>query len=284
MAKLKIGEVVSAGFAFVRPAWAVAPAPLVLVVLAAAAAQGYAVNNPGLSFWLLAQLAAQTLALGALYRSALSPDHPGDESFRIGPAGVQWGAVEWRVLGVTLIVIALVVAFLFVVAFLWAMGLTLLAAAHAIDVGGFQNLASEGLPGLQRLMAGPAGLVSAAILAPAAAILVYLAARLSLFAVQSVDTARFDIGRAWSVTRGATGAIVVAMIVIFACEVGVSAAADLAGGLIASVMGAGQGALLGVIAGAAAASAFSLPMTAGVAAYVYRVQRGGGASAAGLFS
>ena len=89
----------------------------------------------------------------------------------------------------------------------------------------------------------------------------------------------------WAIfLRVGVTAIVVAMIVIFACEVGVSAAADLAGGLIASVMGAGQGALLGVIAGAAAASAFSLPMTAGVAAYVYRVQRGGGASAAGLFS
>ena len=284
MGKIDVGTLVSASFAFIRSAWEVAPAALVVAVIVGAAAQGWAQTYPGLSFWPLVQAGAVTLATGALYRSVLGADHPADDGYRLGPGGIQWGGVEWRVLGANLVVgvlIGLVAGAIFIV---WGIGFGILIGAHQLDPSAFQNLQSQGYAGLARLMSGPAGLVSAVVLIPGAALLLYLSARFSLYAVQAADTRGFDLGRAWSMTRGATGAIIVVLVVSFVCQVAAGAAAGFVGGLIAALTHSVQGRLLGGIAGAAAGVAIAVPMTAGMVIFVYRMQRGGGASVADQFS
>jgi hypothetical protein len=45
-----------------------------------------------------------TAAIGACYRIGLGPDHEGDPAFQVGPAGFNWGGLEWRVMGASIVV------------------------------------------------------------------------------------------------------------------------------------------------------------------------------------
>ncbi|HUZ12481.1 MAG TPA: hypothetical protein VMU93_06515 [Caulobacteraceae bacterium] len=274
-AKVQIGPLLKESFIFVRRGWAAAPAALVVLVISAAALQGYSSVSQGVSPWpLLIEVLIGTLATGALYRSVLAAEHPDDPRFAVGPGGLQWGALEWRVLGANLLVallLAIVAALAFIV---WVIGLAALAAAHQLDIAALQGAQSQGLAALAHLISGPAWAVTAAVLAPAAALMIYLGVRFSLLALQTADLGRLDFGRAWGLTRGAAGAIFVALVVIFACQF---AAGEIALGLadlVAWLTRSADAALLGAIVGAAAVAAFSLPMTVGMAIHVYGAQRG----------
>jgi hypothetical protein len=210
------------------------------------------------------------MATGALYRSILASDRPGDPSLGLGPGGLQWGQVEWRVLSANLLV-GLPLALL-----VFAVMIGAASVALAVDPTLYQAVQSGGPAAFNRLMSGPGGGAAALVILPGAALVIYLAARLSLFAIQAADNGRYDWRAAWSMTRGATGAILVTLIVIVAAEFAVDAVASLFGTVVATVTGAGDAALLGAIAGAAAGAAFSLPMSAGLVACVYRTQRAGG--------
>jgi hypothetical protein len=279
MAKQDIGTVVGVSFRFLREAWAVAPAALVVAVLVTAALQGYAtISSPqSLLFWGLAARIPGAMATGALFRSVLSRDRPGDARFALGPGGLQWGAVEWRVLGADLLILILQVVLALAIFIVWAIGLGMLIGAHAINPAAYENLPTEGPAGLWRLLLGPTGVVTAIVVLPGIAAMIYVWARLCLLGIEAADTGRFDLGQSWSLTRGATGAIVVTRIAISLAQIVAGLLASLAGLVIAGIMRSGDAQLLGGIAGGAAGAAIMYPMTAGMVTYIYRAQRGGAA-------
>jgi hypothetical protein len=280
MGKVTVGASIAQSFRYIGEGWRGAWGAMLLLVWLTAATQIIRVLKPE---WALMGVvgpiltaAASTMAVGALYRLRFSQDHAGDGAYAVGPAGFQWGGLEWRVLGANILVGLIVGVILVVLLIVWAIGMGVAAVgnpelAQALQSGD----QSEKTAAVMRLMIGPGGIISAIILIPSIVGLVYLSARLSLVTTLAADTGRFDFGRAWSLTKGVTGAIVVAMLVFYLAVV-------LAGALVGFVIGIG--ATLGGHADAARqwggaigetlGSAVSAPLFAGLALYVYRSQRG----------
>jgi hypothetical protein len=284
MVKLGVAQVVAASFANIRRGWTAAPGALGVAVAVAAVSQAVGLGRPSLSILPFAELAAATLATGALYRVALSQAHPGDDRMRLGPAGLQWGAVEWWVLGANLVVGVILALTACVLIFAWAVGVSVLAASHAVDLSLFLKASKGDEAALSTIMAGPTGVLSASVFLPGLALLIYLWARLLLTAILAVDLGRLDLGRAWTLTHGATAALAATLVVVFLCELVAGSAAVFLGGALGALTGqSGDAALAGVAAGSAIATGLSLPMTAGAAAYVYRREVATGPWAASTF-
>jgi len=271
MATVSVEQVVTESFAYVRRGWRAAPGAMGAAVIVAAAGQAFGQPGPEMSLWLFAQVAAATLATGALYRSILQQAHPGDPRLRLGPAGLQWGKAEWWVLAANLAVGFLMGLVACAFALVWGIGLNALSASHEIDPSLLLHASAGDPAAFSRIMAGPGGILTLAVFLPGVALIIYLWARLILAPILAVDTGRLDLGRAWKLTRGASLALVVALIIIFLGQLLAVLSGGLLGALAASggadLAGAG---LAGASAGAAIATALSLPMTAGAAACVYR--------------
>jgi hypothetical protein len=219
---------------------------------------------------------ASTLATGALYRLRLAADHPGDLQYAPGPAGFRWGGLEWRVLGANILV-AILLGVIAVVAFiLWAIVLGVTVGQNPALVQAFQSgTDAEKAQAFYQLMLGPAGVLTAVILIPAIVGILYLSARLVVFAPVAADTGRFDIGRAWSMTRGVVGAILAAILVIYLVEFVIGAVIGFIIGVTAAATGNANAVQLWVgIIGQAISAAINVPLFAGLALYVYRAQRG----------
>jgi hypothetical protein len=270
MVKVSVAQVIAAGFGNIRRGWQEAPGALG-VAAAVAAAQTLGIGRPGLSIWPFLEVAAGALATGALYRSALRQAHPGDDRLRLEPAGLQWGAVEWWVLGANLLIGVILALTLCVLVFAWAMGVSILAASHVVDINLFLKASAGDERALSTIMAGPTGALSLAIFLPGAALILYLWARLILTTILAADLGRLDLGRAWTQSRGATLALAVALIVVFLFELLAGSAAVFLGEALGDLTGQGQiVGLAGVALGTAIATGISLPMLAGAVAYVYR--------------
>ncbi|HEY2709920.1 MAG TPA: hypothetical protein VGI95_17870 [Caulobacteraceae bacterium] len=286
MGKVQIGAAVGESLRFVLEAWRGAWGVLLLLVWVAAMLQAVEVLKSG--WWpvsllgVLILLFLTTLVAGALYRLKLSGDHPGDGAFAPGVAGFQWGGLEWRVLGANLLVGVAIGVVLFVAFIAWAFVLGASIQSQPDVVQAIQSgTDAEKTAAMIRLMMGPAGILSAAVLIPAAVGLLYLGARLALLTPLAADTRSFDIGKAWALTGGVTWAVIVGIVVIYVVEFAVGAIFRLVLGLGGSLVGQPQAAKIWVtILGQAIAAAINVPLFAGLQLYVYRAQRGDTAVAA----
>ena len=173
--------------------------------------------------------------------------------------------------------VGIIIGVIFVVALIiWgvALGVTLSgdsAALQAVENGSD----SDKMAALGRIMLGPGGAVSAVIVIPAFVGLIYLAARLAVFAPLAAETRSFDFGKAWAMTRGAVLTLIVGAVVIYLVLAVIGAITGGLAGLLAGVSGqTGAGRIWGGIAGQAVAQALSTPLFSGLALYVYRIQRG----------
>jgi len=296
MARTPVGETIRASFGFISMGWRQAWAAMILVVIVTGLGQAMSLGRFGGAFVRIGvapflSLLIATMALGAFYRAGLRNRHFRDPDYHPGPAGLQWGGLEWRVLGASLIVGAFLVMVIVVFFVVWAFALGFMAAARLVDLSGFTQFhgdRSEALQLFGKLLLGPAGAVTIAIGSVALCLLVWLGARLSLLAVQVADTGSFSLTRAWATTRGAFWAVVVASGLRFGLALVVGGAAGFAGGAVGGLLhlaGApGGGAFWGGVLGAVAAACFSLPMTAGIALHVYETQLGGGSAVADHFT
>jgi hypothetical protein len=206
-------------------------------------------------------LAIGNLVIGALYRVGLEADHPDDPGYRVGPSGFAWGALEWRIL-VTNLMVGLIWGVLALFAFILTFMVFGIVAAFA-----GANSPSTDPTAVVRAFLGPAGLAALMVAIPSTVGLIVLAAKLSLFAVTVADTGKFEFGRAWSLTRGATWALIVAGLLVFAISVAAGVIVEIADAGAAS----GASAMVWVgIAIQAAAAAVSVPAANGMVLYVYR--------------
>jgi hypothetical protein len=288
MPKVSIGSAIAESFRYLQPAWQRVWGILLLLAWVTAAIRAMELTRPE---WKLVgvlgpifTVAVSTMASGALFRLGIEAEHPGDRNFAAGPAGFQWGALEWRVLGANLLVGVLIGVIIVAVVIVWAIGIGVtVAGGNPADLQAIQSDSqAEKLAALGRIMLGPGGVVSAVILIPATAGLIYLFARLSLFTLSAADTASFDLGRAWRLTRGALWALILAGLVIYVALTAFGFVVGLVAGLFSALGGQGitGGRLWGGIAGQAIGASISAPLFAGLQLYVYRQQRGDGGVAA----
>ena len=284
MSSVSVGAAMLASFAFLGTAWTRAWGVLLALVLLGIAVQALSRSRPDL--WPLSLLAdlvlfvVATAAAGACYRIGLSPEHAGDPAFQVGPGGFNWGGVEWRVMGANIVVgltFGVIAVFAFIV---WAVAFGVSAAAQGFDARSLQGTAgrAEQIQAFLHIMAGPVGIVTALIAIPLVVGLVFLAAKLALFAITAADTRGFNFGHAWTLTRGALAALIWTSIAIFVVQILAGMVAGFFGGLLAAVFRQGLpgGRLWGAVAGQAVGAALNTPLLSGLQIFVYRTQRGDG--------
>jgi hypothetical protein len=230
----------------------------------------------------LASVFITTAAVGALYRLRFGADHPGDDAFAAHAAGLQWGGLEWRVLGANMLAGVIIGGLAFVVFIVWAIILGVTVGSNPADVQGIENGSdAEKFTALGHIMLGPAGVLTLLLIGPALIGLFYLGLRLSLLAPLAADGRSFDIGKAWSLARGAMLALFLGTLVIFLVQVMIGAVLGGVAGFAAGFTGqVGRGGVWGGIAGQAVTSALNAPLITGLVLYVYRAQRGDPAVAA----
>ncbi|MBO9558517.1 MAG: hypothetical protein J7515_08010 [Caulobacter sp.] len=247
-----IGGTVRAGMAGwapgVRTSWAALAAGAVLGLLPRALPPGLALLG------LLLELAAATLAYGALYRHAFAGP--------LGWKGLRWGVEEWRLLAVQ----ALVTIILTVVS------AVLLVLVLAVVVG----VAKVNQPDLDIISAGawraalngpgavPAGLVPLLSMVTIA----WLFLRLSLAPAATVDLGKIQVLSAFGRTRGvvlvlaASGAVLAAPAIILVVAIG----------YLRAVAGFAEGALIPELVSVACVFFYLIPVWTAALIDVYRRQ------------
>jgi hypothetical protein len=289
MPNVEIGAAISQSFRFLGTAWGRAWGILLILVWVTAANQAVQSLRPEwiVVVWplgVLLTLVASTALLGALYRIGFEGQHADDPNFRANAGGLQWGGLEWRVLGANLLIGLIFGGVALVVGLIWAVLFTLLAQGQAADLQALQGSdQNAGASAFFRLLAGPAGLVSAVILIPTFCAWVYFSARLALYPLVAADTRAFSFGRAWALSQGAALAIIVTWIVIASVQLLVGLIAVAAAGAIAVVAHQGGG-VWTTVAWQLVAAAIDTPLSVGLLLYVYNTRRPGDAGIAATFA
>ncbi|MBO9709765.1 MAG: hypothetical protein J7521_16300 [Caulobacter sp.] len=195
-----IGRTIRAGLSGwapgVRDAWAA-------LVVGSLASLTPSLLSPGLSFLSLPiELAATTLAYGALYRLAFGGPK--------GVKGLRWGVAEWRLLATELLVTAVLTvlaAVLSVVVGAVAMGVARSAPAE------FDTLSLEAFRGA---MSGWGGMTASLVAIAAMLLMVWMFVRLALAPAATVALGRIQVLSAFPRTRGAVLLLVAVGVVLSA--------------------------------------------------------------------
>lgn len=282
MTGVSVGAAIGASFRFLPVGWGRAWGVMLVLVWAAAVLQAIRLARPEWGavnvLGLIVILLVTTAATGALYRIGLEPDHGGDAAFSVGPAGLRWGSLEWRVLGANILVGVIFFFALVAIVIVWAITFGVSAAGQASDLQAVQAAQgdSDKMAAAIRLFSGPAGIISFIVLIPLLIAFCVLAAKLALFAVTAADTGAFNFSLAWNLTRSSLLALIVASIVIVLAQAVVGGVSGFLAGVAAGAFGQGvhSGSLWGGVAGQAASAAINAPLIAGLQIYVYRTKRG----------
>jgi len=232
-----------------RGAWAVLTLASVLFGVCLATRPGY----PHLGCIALALLAA-VAAQGALYRLALGRELP-------GPAGLQWGPVEWRLLAAAV----LIAAFLFVLSLL--VFVVVLCLAYAVASAGKGFVASD-VATWAPAVDGRGGAVASGVAVIGALGLAWAAARVSLAGAASVAKEQVQVLSTWPLTRGVGWRIVLARALIAAPPTAIVVALTPVFTFAGAHRGAGATWALDLVAGLAIAGLW-LPLSVGLMAYLY---------------
>jgi hypothetical protein len=278
MGQVQVGAAIGASFRFISEAWSKAWGIMLVLVWFNAALQIVELLRPTWTLasflGLIVSIFVTTAATGALYRLQLAGDHPGDNQFAAHPAGLQWGGLEWRVLGANLMV-GVAIGVLVVIAFIiWAIILGVTVGSSPGDMQALQSGSeAEKLDAFRHIMLGPAGILTLVIIGPLIVALIYIIIRLSMFALVAADARSFDLVKAWTLARGAMLPLFLGSLVIFLIELIIGAVTGGLAGFTAGIIGQ-QGRIWGGVAGQVVGAAINAPLFAGLVLYVYRIQRG----------
>jgi hypothetical protein len=278
MGQAQVGDAIGASFRFIGEAWSKAWGIMLVLVWFNAALQIVELLRPtwgAVSFiGLIISVFVTTAATGALYRLQLAGDHPGDNQFAANPAGLQWGGLEWRVLGANLMIGLGIGVLVIVAVIIWAIILGVTVGSNPGDMQALQGGSeAEKIDVFRRIMLGPAGVLTLVIIGPITAALIYVIVRLSMFALVAADLRSFDLVKAWALARGAMLPLFLGSLVIFLIEVMIGAVTGGLAGFTAGLIGQ-QGRIWGSVAGQVVGAAINAPLFAGLVLYVYRIQRG----------
>ena len=228
---ISVTEGAVAAFGFLGRSWLRVAAALALTGLLGGAAAIALVHREFARAWMLglAYLLAVAMAQGGLFRIAHVERHPDDQHHSIGLGGLQWGGVEWRLLGVTLLRAGLF-------SLLGALVLTLLAAVY---VGLAAAEAGPGLPVADpsrwRHTLDPLGwTVMAGLSLAGVAGLGWIGLRLYLALPATVARSQVQLLSAWPLTRGHVWRILGGVVLVtLPVAAGVGVAARIGRGMLA---------------------------------------------------
>ena len=247
-----IGRTVRAGMAGwapgVRTCWAALVVGVVLGLLPRALPSGLAFLGLPL------ELAATTLAYGALYRAAFG----GPSGFK----GLRWGAQEWRLLAV--------LALTFVILSVVASVLAVLVGAVVVGVAKSSNpnLDIGSLAAWRAAVHGPGAIPASLPPLLSAVVMLWLFLRLSLAPAATVDLGKIQVLSAFGRSRGAvltlavTGFLLAAPALILVVVIGYARA----------VAGFAEGAWIPALVSLALVFFYLIPVWTAALVEVYRVQ------------
>lgn len=248
---------VGAAWRFLVPAWRRGWGAMLCagaVLGAVLALQLWRPRSPWRLEALLIAVAAAVMAQGGLYRLALDRGRP-------GPAGLQWGGVEWRlgaVLGLTAVFLSVLGMLAFVVVLAFAFGVA--SSGHGFVTATPATWATA--------VDGRGRVVVAAVGGSCFAGLIWAGVRVSFGSVASVDRGRIQMLASWPSTRRLVAPIVVGRILLAVVPIGFAAV------VLTGMAGASHPpAALYWAASLAAGLAITglwLPLSVGLMAYLYR--------------
>lgn len=220
-----------------------------------------------------ASVTISLMANGAVFRLAFADRHPGDAGYTPGPSGLQWRAMEWRMLGASLLLFAfeLIVIILLVT--------MVVAVAAAIMVNRGAALAPPTTPEAVIKALGPEGGSAVSILAIAAyAVFLFVMVRLSLTAAATADEGRIQVLSTWRRTKGQFWRIVASLVVVTlplilaSFLIGATSAGPAPGSTAAPALSPSAALLSGLILGILSGGVVQ-PLMNGVLAYYCRKLR-----------
>ena len=261
--RFAIADGVASAVRFLGPAWKQAWAAMLVTGLVLAAFWALRLWSPG-SPWRPEAVAVAVMAVlmaqGGLYRVALQAGRP-------GPAGLQWGRLEWRLSAVW----GLTAIFLSVLGLLASVVVLALAFGVASSGHGFV----VALPSTWARAVDARGRIILTIsVATAIAGLFWAATRISLSAAASVARGRVQVLASWPDTRGIGLRIAASRLLLALAPVGFAATILFVASRVPDTSGV-IGWASGVAAGAVIAGVW-IPLSVGLTAFFYR-----GASACG---
>jgi hypothetical protein len=205
-------------------------------------------------------LLAVVMAQGALYRLAFEEHRQGGPAERIGPGGLQWGAVEWRLLGMTLL-LALLLTFL-----LLLMMVALIAVAFGFASAGAGFVVAQP-QSWGHALHGLGGLIVLALLVAELAGFGWFAMRLCLAAPATVDCGRIQVLSAFGLTKGRVWRILGSMLIIALPLFGIGAVMEAA---LQGRAPAGPGIWVCSLLYSVGGVFLYLPLMVGLLTYLYR--------------
>jgi hypothetical protein len=287
MPNVTVGEALGQSFRFIGTAWRRAWGIMLISVWLAGTLQAIQGLRPEwigfvVPLSLLLNAIVGTAVIGALFRIGIEPFHSGDPAFQAAPTGLQWGGLEFRVLGSNILIGVIFGGVAVVFAIVWLIIFSVMAQGDSANLSALEgsNSAASG-QALLHILAGPAGIVSMVLFLVLAVGFFYFAARLLVFNLLAADTGSFSLARAWAMTRGAVTPIILTLI-IFGLLQGLVYLIGLIvlGGAAAS----GQGVFWGAVVISVVTGAIIAPLSIGLQIYVYNARRSGDAGIAATFS
>ena len=267
-------EAARAAYRFWREAWR--PALGALLLVSALGAAQYYLAATGQSGWsllaTLLTLPAQMVAYGALFRLAFADERIGEPAFLPGPGGLQWGGMENRLLGATLLLMLL--AFVAIILLIFVFVIALMAVAGGAAAG----LEDADTP--QEIMEalGPRGMLTLGLLAIAAGALgIWISVRLALVLPATAATGRVQVFETWRLTKGQFWRILAAMLIASAPSIVWALFNGAVEGALGEegpregvhVLPAGAAAVMAVLGGLVT-GVLQTPLTVGLGAFLYR--------------
>jgi hypothetical protein len=206
---ISVIEGVQAAFGFLPRAWRSAALALGLATALICLYLGFEGRGAGgpAALALTPGVLVGVMAKGALYRLALAETAAGAPAGRIGPGGLQWGAVERRLLGMTLLLV-LLLGFL-----LLLMLVALVAAAFGFASAGAGFVVSSPQSWREALQ-GTGGLIVLGLLTVGLMGFGWFALRLCLAAPATVARGRVQVLSAFGLTKGSVWRILASMLIV----------------------------------------------------------------------
>ncbi len=259
---LSVSAGVNAGFRLLRPAWRAAPAGLAIAAAGAFASE--VMTTHGAAWWMLGVMvsaATGVVGAGAVYRLALAAQGIEPPGGGLGPGGVQWRGLEWRLVQATLLYYLVLGAAAAVAA-----GVLAAAAYGLLGAASLHSARALGEAAGRRLGVA-AGLALALVFF--GVLLCWLSLRLVLLRAIAAAEAKLSLNRALAATRGQVWTILGTLVVLALPTVGIGFVAGFLRGVL-SLAGPGAPAILVYELVIAVGSAFyQIPASLGFAAYAY---------------
>lgn len=197
--KVTIGGAISYAWALWLQNWRAIWGVLAFYALATTVLYaGQLANDPNLMLaGAAAALVADFMTNGAVFRVAFAKEAGDRPDFKLGVLGVQWRAMEWRMLGAS----ALTLVFFVLI------GALAVVAVCAVIVGVWmaRDVPIATLTDQARVLAaiGPVGRTAIDVVSlVVCAVILFFAVRLSLAVVASAVTGKVQVLRSWPLTRG----------------------------------------------------------------------------------